>query len=197
MNLTTKKSKAKAEIKDEFLVDENETMDICGFSDGEVKIEGTLLRSFSFDSQEEPVELSINTPSSLNSAEVELTSNKSSGNFDIAAELTLNKNLIKSNNKKDILDYRTLKANPNGRTPSVDGEIYDMIRTYTLRRSTVRILSKIKAIHIDDNVYLNTIVDEAIRYYYEYLKSTNEWIISKKITYNWTTFYLSLFNTFS
>ena len=174
MNLTTKKSKAKTEIKDEFLVDENETMDICGFSDGEVKIEGTLLRSFSFDSQEEPVEISINTPSSLNSAEVELTSNKSSANYDIAADLTLNKNLIKSNNKKDILDHRTLKANPNGRTPSVDGEIYDMIRTYTLRRSTVRILSKIKAIHSDDNVYLNTIVDEAIRYYYEYLQINNE-----------------------
>lgn len=28
-----------------------------------------------------------------------------------------------------------------------------------------------KAIHQDDNVYLNTIVDEAIRHYYEYLKS--------------------------
>lgn len=48
-----------------------------------------------------------------------------------------------------------------------------MVRSYTLRRSTVRILSKIKAIHIDDNVYLNTIVDEAIRYYYEYLKTQN------------------------
>ena len=45
-----------------------------------------------------------------------------------------------------------------------------MVRSYTLRRSTVRILSKIKVIHSDDNVYLNTIVDEAIRYYYEYLQ---------------------------
>jgi len=49
-----------------------------------------------------------------------------------------------------------------------------MIRTYTLKRSAVRTLSKIKAIHSDDNVYLNTIVDEAIRYYYEYLKNNNE-----------------------
>lgn len=73
----------------------------------------------------------------------------------------------------EILDHRTLKVKPNGRTPSVDGEAFDMVRSYTLRRSTVRILSKIKAIHIDDNVYLNTIVDEAIRYYYEYLKAQN------------------------
>ena len=73
--------------------------------------------------------------------------------------------------KDDILDHRTQKANPNGRTPTVDGEAFDMVRSYTLRRSTVRILSKIKAIHDDDNVYLNTIVDEAIRYYYEYLKN--------------------------
>jgi hypothetical protein len=67
------------------------------------------------------------------------------------------------------LDYRFSKTNPSGRTPPVDGEAFDMVRCYTLRRSTVRILSKIKAIHQDDNVYLNTIVDEAIRHYYEHL----------------------------
>jgi hypothetical protein len=71
---------------------------------------------------------------------------------------------------KTIFDQRTSKANPNGRTPPIDGETFDMVRTYVLRRSTVRILSKIKAIHVDDNVYLNTIVDEAIRHYYDYLK---------------------------
>lgn len=74
-----------------------------------------------------------------------------------------------SQNKNDIIDKRTLKSTPNGRTPPVDGEVFDMLRTYTLRRSTVRILSEIKAIHVDHNVYLNTIVDEAIRYYYDYL----------------------------
>ena len=75
--------------------------------------------------------------------------------------------------KKCLYNHRTLKANPNGKTPPVDGEAFDMVRSYTLRRSTVRILSKIKVIHSDDNVYLNTIVDEAIRYYYEYLKNMN------------------------
>lgn len=71
-----------------------------------------------------------------------------------------------------IQDHRTSTANPNGRAPPVDGEVFDMVRTYTLRRSTVRILSKIKPINEDDNVYLNTIVDEAIRHYYDYLKNT-------------------------
>lgn len=75
-----------------------------------------------------------------------------------------------SSDDKTIFDQRTSKANPNGRTPPIDGEAFDMVRTYVLRRSTVRILSKIKAIHVDDNVYLNTIVDEAIRHYYDYLK---------------------------
>lgn len=161
MDLTIKKSKYKSQIKDDFSADENESLDICGFSDGEAKIDGTLLKTFTFDSTDEPVEVSITPPSSSNTN---------------AADININKDSINSINKKNALnlDHRTLKANPNGRTPAVDGEIYDMVRTYTLRRSTVRILSKIKAIHSDDNVYLNTIVDEAIRYYYEYLKSNNE-----------------------
>lgn len=75
--------------------------------------------------------------------------------------------------KEDILDFRFSKTNPSGRTPPVDGEAFDMVRCYTLRRSTVRILSKIKAIHQDDNVYLNTIVDEAIRHYYEHLANSS------------------------
>ena len=158
MNMTIKKSKSKGEIKDDFSVDESESMDIFTFSEGELELEGTLLKSFSFDSDEELIEQNISSPNSENTA---------------ASNLTSYKNPSNSDDKKEILDHRTLKANPNGRTPSVDGEAFDMVRSYTLRRSTVRILSKIKAIHIDDNVYLNTIVDEAIRYYYEYLKSQN------------------------
>ena len=155
MKISTNKSKSKTEIKDDFSVNEDESMDLCTISEGEAKIEGTLLKSFSFDSPEVPVEISIDSPSSINDT----------------SDLNFNKSSQTSPDKKDMLDHRTLKANPSGKTPSVDGEIYDMVRCYTLRRSTVRILSKIKAIHHDDNVYLNTIVDEAIRYYYEFLKS--------------------------
>jgi hypothetical protein len=159
MNMTSKKAKSKDKIKDDFAIDENESMDVFTFSEGELKIEGSLLKSFSFENEGElNEEYTISHSTSENIASSNLTSNKSSSN---------------SNNKEEISDHRTLKTNPNGRTPPVDGEAFDMVRSYTLRRSTVRILSKIKAIHSDDNVYLNTIVDEAIRHYYEYLKNIN------------------------
>ncbi|OOM69048.1 hypothetical protein [Clostridium sp. BL-8] len=158
MNITTKKSKSKDQVKDDFSINEDEELDVSEFCDGEAKIEGELLRSFSFDSSDEPTEIFTNsaTTSSITPNKVISTNDTS---FNSAAH------------KDDILDHRTQKANPNGRTPSVDGEAFDMVRSYTLRRSTVRILGKIKVIHNDDNVYLNTIVDEAIRYYYEYLKN--------------------------
>jgi len=159
MNMTIKNSKSKGELKDDFSANENESTDIFTFSEGELKLEGTLLKSFSFDSEEEPIEQSISSPSALITPPSNSTSNKST--FD-------------SDNNKEISDHRTLKANPNGRTPSIDGEAFDMVRSYTLRRSTIRILSKIKVIHSDDNIYLNTIVDEAIRYYYEYLKNNTK-----------------------
>ncbi|MDR3596630.1 hypothetical protein [Clostridium sp.] len=159
MNMPLKKAKNKVEIKDDFSIDENESMDICTFSEGELKLEGNLLKSFSFDNDGESNENIVTYSNVKNTASLNLTSSESGFN---------------SSDKKENLDHRTLKSNPNGKTPPVDGEAFDMVRSYTLRRSTVRILSKIKAIHIDDNVYLNTIVDEAIRYYYEYLKNLNE-----------------------
>ena len=175
MSLTTKKSKRKDKIKDDFSINQDESKEIFSFSEGEPQIEGTLLRSFSFDSDDELMEIPITAQNFLEASEIDLNLNK---NPIVSPASKTNPPDDKSSQtldtKKYILDNKTLKANPNGRTPPVDGEIYDMIRTYTLRRSTVRILSKIKAIHSDDNVYLNTIVDEAIRYYYEYLKNNNE-----------------------
>ncbi len=160
MNLTKKKLKNEFEIKDDFSINDGEEIDVSEFCDGEAKIEGELLRSFSFDSSDEPIEVFANSTSTKNSISTP------------AKVISTNANSFNNaTHNEDILDHRTLKSNPNGRTPSVDGEIFDMVRTYTLRRSTVRILSKIKVIHEDDNVYLNTIVDEAICYYYEYLKN--------------------------
>ncbi len=157
MDITRKKSKSKDQVKEDFSINEDEELDVSDFCDGEAKIEGELLRSFSFDSSDEPIEVFTNSSSASTSSTTP------------AKVISTNDN---SFNKDDILDHRTQKANPNSRTPTVDGEAFDMVRSYTLRRSTVRILSKIKVIHNDDNVYLNTIVDEAIHYYYEYLKNT-------------------------
>ncbi|WP_242841930.1 hypothetical protein [Clostridium beijerinckii] len=163
--MSVKKSKIKGEIKDDFSVDENESSDIFTFSEGELKLDGTLLKSFSFDSDEELIEHPA--PPTI--------PNNNNNNATLNSTSCINPSTYDDKDyKREILDHRTLKVNPNGRTPSVDGEAFDMVRSYTLRRSTVRILSKIKAIHIDDNVYLNTIVDEAIRYYYEYLKTQNK-----------------------
>jgi len=156
MNLTTKKARKKAPIKDDFSVDES--LDICGIVDGAVEVEGTLIRTFDLNSPMESIELPTVSPILNNTNSSDLKKNISS---------TI------SENKNQIFDHSPINVNLSGRTPPIDGEIFDMVRSYTLRRSTLRILSKIKAIHSDDNVYLNTIIDEAIRYYYEYLKNLN------------------------
>lgn len=169
-----KKSRKKSDIKNDFEEDDDD-IEVCNFSEGEPILEGTLLRSFVFDdSSSEPIEVDL---TSANAAPIDTkTSNiQANENSNNEAPSNLSNKKISSNPepKDDISDYRFSKSNPCGRTPPVDGEAFDMVRCYTLRRSTVRILSKIKAVHLDDNVYLNTIVDEAIRHYYEYLKNRN------------------------
>lgn len=168
-----KKTRKKAEIKNDF--DEEEDIEFCNFSEGEPILEGTLLRSFVFDdSSDEPIEIDLTSanaaPISPKTSNIQATENS---NNETASNLNNKEISSKPEAKEDITDYRFSKSNPLGRTPPVDGEAFDMVRCYTLRRSTVRILSKIKAIHLDDNVYLNTIVDEAIRHYYEYLKNSS------------------------
>ena len=66
-------------------------------------------------------------------------------------------------------DNRTTKAVPNGITPPIDGEFFTIKRTYTLRKSTVKMLNHIKALDDDINVYMNTLVDAAIRHYYDHI----------------------------
>ena len=176
MALPIKKSRKKTEIKTNFEFDEDEDIEVCNFSEGEPILEGTLLRSFVFDDfSTEPIEVPL-TSDNNDSLPINSSNNNNGNNIltnNDASNLSNKKISSTPEPKEDILDYRFSKTNPSGRTPAVDGEPYDMVRCYTLRRSTVRILSKIKVIHQDDNVYLNTIVDEAIRYYYEYLKNSN------------------------
>jgi hypothetical protein len=67
----------------------------------------------------------------------------------------------------DILtDNRKIKTEASIATPEVDDEGYTIGRYYKLRYSTAKMLNEIKASHPDVNVYMNTIVDEAIRFYY-------------------------------
>ncbi|MBK1813877.1 hypothetical protein JHL18_25045 [Clostridium sp. YIM B02505] len=86
-------------------------------------------------------------------------------------ELHKNKDSTASTNnfKESLTDIRTTKQFTNGVTPPVDGELFTIKRTYTLRKSTVKMLNHIKALDDDINVYMNTLVDAAIRHYYEHI----------------------------
>jgi hypothetical protein len=61
------------------------------------------------------------------------------------------------------------KTAANTATPSVDGETHTVNRFYKIRYSTAKMLNEIKASHPDVNVYMNSIVDEAIRHYYSFV----------------------------
>jgi hypothetical protein len=66
-------------------------------------------------------------------------------------------------------DSRKPKAQSYGITPPIEGEYFEMKRTFVFRRSTLRMLNKIKAEHPDENIYLSTIIDEALRHYYNHV----------------------------
>lgn len=68
-----------------------------------------------------------------------------------------------------IVDNRTLKTSANGITPPVDGEYFDVSRTFKFRKSTIKMLNELKAAHPDINIYLSSIVDNALRHYYSYI----------------------------
>ncbi|WP_346877659.1 MULTISPECIES: hypothetical protein [unclassified Clostridium] len=64
---------------------------------------------------------------------------------------------------------RKVKTEASGITPPIDGEFFDTQRCYKIRNSTARMLNEIKAVHPNVNVYMNTIVDAAIRNYYDFI----------------------------
>ena len=72
----------------------------------------------------------------------------------------------KASNPENLLDNRTCRSKAFGVTPPVDGEYFEVKRTFLFRKSTVRMLNRLKAEHEDANAYLSSIVDEALRYYY-------------------------------
>lgn len=70
-------------------------------------------------------------------------------------------------------DNRKVKTEAPGITPPIDGEFFDTQRCYKIRNSTARMLNEIKAVHPNVNVYMNTIVDAAIRNYYDFIFNKN------------------------
>lgn len=59
-------------------------------------------------------------------------------------------------------------------TNSVSNEAFDIKRTYKIRESTAKMLNEIKEVHLDINVYMNTIVDAAIRHYHDFIFHNKE-----------------------
>ncbi|MFL0248110.1 hypothetical protein [Candidatus Clostridium stratigraminis] len=115
-----------------------------GFSEGDVA-PGNVLSSFSFTSESEPG--LTGTPTTINAF-----------GFNTSKP-----------DAEALIDTRKTKTEANIATPSIDGEAYTVNRFYKLRYSTAKMLNEIKAAHPDVNVYMNTIVDEAIRYYHGFL----------------------------
>lgn len=133
------RSKKSAE---EFSIEDN-SEEFNGICDD---ISGTPISSFTFDNEASAKEILTKE----NVAEVALTSSTFS-----------NKDNTKANDKSKSTLFKP--------TPPVDGEALNVQRSYKIRMSTARMLNEIKAIHPDVNVYMNIIVDEAIRNYHDYI----------------------------
>ena len=61
------------------------------------------------------------------------------------------------------------KTQPNGVTPPIDGEFFEVRRSYSFRKSTLIKLNQIKGTSSDFNIYMNTIMDSAICFYYDHI----------------------------
>ena len=72
-------------------------------------------------------------------------------------------------NDNPIKDNISFRSDAYGITPPINGEYFDTRRSFTFRKSTVRKLNELKATHPDINVYLNTIVDNAVCHYYDFI----------------------------
>ena len=78
-----------------------------------------------------------------------------------------------SSSKKEIEDtpiYDNRKVPiANGSLPSIDGEAFNLRRTYLLRESTIRKLNELKGTHDNINIYVSAIVDAAICNYHKFI----------------------------
>lgn len=159
------------EISYEYDIEEN------GF---EEEVTGTTVASFSFNSEDPEDTIKVNPTTANHPLYKEDIKTAPTHNSDIRHELNTvatylptehftpinNSSSSLDNSSLSIIDNRKGKAAPNGMTPPVNGEAFDIRRTYAFRKSTIRKLNELKAAHDDVNVYLSTILDEAITEYY-------------------------------
>jgi hypothetical protein len=158
--MARKKSKSFTIDKDDLAYEEEVEMN--GFI--EEKIIGTPVATFNFceeatTSPSNNIELNHNNKDTLDK-KIDLYSNNS---------IIPKVNSYDANDNNTLTDNRTLKSQPNGVTPPIDGESFAITRTFKFRVSTARLLNEIKAAHPDPNAYLSTIIDAALKKYHDYI----------------------------
>ena len=77
--------------------------------------------------------------------------------------------MTKINFTPPSLEDNRHKPQPNGITPPIDGEFFEVRRSYSFRKSTLIKLNQIKGTSSDYNIYMNTIIDSAICFYYDHV----------------------------
>ena len=77
---------------------------------------------------------------------------------------------------------KIIRGGTKRRTPAVDGEEFEIKRTYMMRRSTVKMLNQLKGLSDDVDIHMNTIIDIAIRHYFNSVieDGKNEVYLGKK-----------------
>ena len=72
--------------------------------------------------------------------------------------------------EKIVFDKKKEEAQPvtkiNFTSPPIDGEFFEIRRFYSFRKFTLLELNQIKGTSSDYNIYMNTIIDSAICFYY-------------------------------
>ena len=180
-----------------FDFENEEDLDICGFSDKPIK--GKCIATFSCSNNNSTSEikeaaadqlnaddnstaksLSVNQNDSISSDQV-VNTNQVTKNVTTATSIDPNSksefanaiglsdpSKLSSYDDDTLFDNRSLPI-VNGCAPPIDGEYLDTKRTYMLRKSTVRKINQLKSMNTDLNTYVSTIVDLAIAHYYEHI----------------------------
>lgn len=98
-------------------------------------------------------------------------------------EVTSNikKEPILINKEEKDFEVRKIKRGKR-KTPAIDGEEFDVKRTYMMRKSTVRMLNQLKGMSEDVDIHMSTILDIAIRHYFNSVieDGKNEVYLGKK-----------------
>ncbi|MBK1811543.1 hypothetical protein JHL18_13020 [Clostridium sp. YIM B02505] len=158
--MAKKKSKSFTIDKDDLAYEEEVEMN--GFIEDTVV--GTPVATFNFCE-----EASSATPANRDLDSINKYNNTNKIDSSITNTILTKANSYNVNDNNTIIDNRTLKSQPNGVTPHIDGEAFVITRTFKFRVSTARLLNEIKAAHHDPNAYLSTIIDAAIRKYHDYI----------------------------